>query len=229
MKSNVFKVLIALVFLAIFNVLFFLLGGFERTTSDWISYGFIHAAYLMILLVPLMAPKSKGLNTLTYSLYLRAIGFFCLELAIGLVFICWAKPESITWPLVVQGVCFALFLIFQLLGVVANDATESSIQKQKIESANIKELSLKIKSAMRDIDDEHLRSVVGKSFSAVDNSSIQSFADALDADLALRNAVDALCSAIENNDNPQIESKAKQVINAVHRRNDIIKKCRMNQ
>ena len=58
MKTNILKVIVALIFLVLFNVLFFVLGGTEQSQVNWVSYGFIHAAYLMILITPLFETKS---------------------------------------------------------------------------------------------------------------------------------------------------------------------------
>ena len=41
MKSSIIKIIISLVFLALFNALFFLLGGTKHTDIEWVSYGFI--------------------------------------------------------------------------------------------------------------------------------------------------------------------------------------------
>ena len=48
MKSSIIKIIISLVFLALFNAMFFILGGTKHTDIEWVSYGFIHAAYLMV-------------------------------------------------------------------------------------------------------------------------------------------------------------------------------------
>lgn len=227
MKTNVLKVAVALIFLVLFNVLFFVLGGTEQSQVNWVSYGFIHAAYLMILVTPLFETKSKGLTVLSASLYLRAISYFFTELIIGLAFIA-IQPESILWPLIIQSVGIAIFLILQLMSVMANDATEASVQKQHAESAYIKTMAMQVKAAMRNIEDEKLRNCVIRCYESLNNSSVESFPEAEDAELALRNSVEMLCTAIEDGDNTQIEKKAKRVFNAIQTRNDIIKRCRMN-
>ena len=63
MKSSIIKIIISLAFLALFNALFFLLGGTKHTDIEWVSYGFIHVAYLMVLLTPLFClgnPQGVG-------------------------------------------------------------------------------------------------------------------------------------------------------------------------
>lgn len=227
MKTNILKVGVALIFLALFNVLFFVLGGTAQSAVSWVSYGFIHAAYLMILVTPLLETKSKGLTVLSASLYLRAIFYFFTELIIGLVFIAF-QPGSILWPLIIQSVVLAIFLVLQLMSVMANHATEVSIQKQRTESVYIKTMAIQVKGALRNVEDESLKNCVRRCYEALNNASIESFPEAEDAERALRTAVEMLCTAIEDGDHAQIEKKANRVLNAVRTRNDIVKCCRMN-
>ncbi len=130
MKRNIIKVILALIFLVLFNVLFFVIGGAHQPKASWISYGFIHAAYFCLLATPLFGKAGKGLTVLTATLYLLATIYFFIELVIGVVIILIA-PQGIAWPLAIQAVLLALFLILQLTGALANDATVRSIQEQK--------------------------------------------------------------------------------------------------
>jgi hypothetical protein len=115
------------------------------------------------------------------------------------------------------------------MSILANDATVKSVQKQKDESAYIQMMSQRIRTCMRNISDVNVKKQVERCYDAVNNSSIQSYPEAQDVELSLRNAVEILCSAIENGDYEQIERKTKAVINAVQDRNAIIKRCRINK
>lgn len=227
MKTNILKVVVALIFLVLFNVLFFVLGGTDQSQVNWVSYGFIHAAYLVILATPLFAAKSKGMTVLTASLYLRSIFYFFTELAVGLICIA-IQPESLLWPLIIQSVLLAIFLIMQLMSVMANDATEASVQKQRMESAHIKTMAIQLKSAIRNVSQEPMRSMVIRCYDSLSNCSIETFPEAHDAELTLRNAVEMLCAAIDEQDNAKIAAKAKGLLNAIQTRNEIIKHCRIN-
>lgn len=226
MKGNVLKIIIALIFLMLFNVLFFVLGGTEQSQVNWICYGFIHIAYLCLLTTPLFCNYRKGMVVLSASLYLRALFYFFTELVIGLLFIVIAL-EDFTWPLIIQGVLLAVFLILQLMSALANDATNASVQKQHQESAFIQTMIQRVKTSMREITDMEIRRLVERCYDALNNSSIQSFPEAQEAELNLRNAVEMLCTAIEDNDKDQIEKKVKRVLNAIQDRNIVIRQCRL--
>ena len=206
------KVVIGLIFLVLFNGLFFYLGGTKHTEISWICYAFIHASYLCILLTPLFCKSEKGF-------------YFFTELIVGIVCIAIA-PESPTWPLIIQGVLLAIFLVLQIMSVLANDATIQTVQKQKEESIYIQTMAQRIRTCMRSISDMNIKKQVERCYDAVNNSSLQSYPEAKDAELSLRNAVEILCVAIENGDYQDIDKKAKGVIYAVQDRNAIIKRYR---
>lgn len=227
MKKNIFKVIIALIFLVLFNLLFFLIGGTQQSDVNWTCYGFIHVAYLCILITPLLSKSKKGLEVISYSLYLRATFYFFTELVVGVLCMVIA-PESITWPLIIQSVLLAIFLILQFMSALANDATAQSIEKQKEESIYIKDLAQRIKNSMRYISDADTKKQVVRCYDLVNNSPIESFSQAIDAELRLRNAIETLCNAIETGNYQDFGTKIKGVEYAVQDRNTIIKRCRFN-
>lgn len=227
MKSNLIKIIIALVFLVLFNGLFFQLGGTEQSSVNWLCYGFIHVAYICLLATPLFCNSGQGLALLSASLYLRALFYFFTELVVGVSCIAIA-PQSTTWPLIIQGVLLAVFVILQLMSVISNDATRLSVQKQRTESMFIKTMAEQVRSYMRELKDADLHKQVERCYDALNNSPIESFQETHDVELSLRNAVNMLCSTIENEDKEQIEKKAKHVINMIKDRNAVIRRCRMS-
>ena len=58
-KKTVLWIILDLIFLAIFNTVFFVMTGLQHPASVWISYGFIHFAYLMVIVTPFLIRKSS--------------------------------------------------------------------------------------------------------------------------------------------------------------------------
>ena len=48
-RKNTMWSILYLIFLVVFNFIFYTLGGINRPASVWISYFFIHFAYLFLL------------------------------------------------------------------------------------------------------------------------------------------------------------------------------------
>lgn len=227
MKTNVIKILIGAVFLVLFNALFFYLGGFERTKVDWICYGFIHVSYLSLLITPLFSKYENGLDVLSNSLYFRATLYFFAELFIGVLCIIFA-PENAVSPVIIQSVLLAIFLIFQMMALLANDSTMESVQKQRQESYYIQNLAQRIRTSIRNVSDPNFKKQIERCYEAVRNSSLESFSEAKDIELRLSDAVELLCVALDNDYYEDIDKKVKKVLNAVQDRNAIIKRCRNN-
>lgn len=225
MKANILKVIIGLIFLIVFNVLFFLLGGTERSTTEWICYGFIHAAYLCLLATPLFCNAGKGETVLSASLYLRALFYFFTELVVGIGFL-WYNAESPTWPAIVQSVLLMTFLILQLMSVLANDATKASLAKQREERIYIRSLAENLKETMRIVTDPVLRKQMASCYESLNSSSLESFPEAIDAELELENAVNTLCSFVERGDTSQLGKQIQSVQEAMKLRNKAIRMAR---
>lgn len=49
-KNKILWIIFYSVFILIFNITFFVLGGIEHGTATWISYSFIHMSYLLIII-----------------------------------------------------------------------------------------------------------------------------------------------------------------------------------
>lgn len=230
MKANILKIVIGLIFLIVFNVLFFLLGGTERSDTEWVCYGFIHVSYLCLLVTPLFCNAGKGETVLSASLYLRALFYFFIELAIGLGFIWYNayNPIAILWPVIIQGILLAVFLILQLMSVLANDATNASLAKQRQERVYIRSLAENLKEAMRQVNDPTLRKQMANCYESLRSSSLESFPEAIDAELELENAVNTLCSFVERGDTSQLGQQIQKVQVAMKHRNQAIRMARFS-
>lgn len=227
MKKKIFKVLVGLVFLVAFNVLFFFLGGTERTTTEWISYGFIHFAYLCILLTPLFCKNKKGRTVLNASLYLRALIYFIVALIAGIAFIAW-NPEEILWPTIVQAVIATTFLIMQLMSVTANEVTDESLERLSKEKVYIQELASNMREAMQSAQDPEVRKKLRGVYEALNNASIGSCPEAEEIELQLAAKVNALCMNAPSFSSSQIDNSILTIKETLRKRNAIINKSRFS-
>lgn len=227
MKTNIIKIVIGLLFLIAFNVLFFVLGGTEQSTSNWISYGFIHAAYICLLATPLLTSSAKNLTVNAASLWLRAIFFFFIELVAGLIFIA-INPADFLWTLIVQTALLLIFLVLQFMSVLANDATEASINKQRVESNLMRGMADKISVRIGTISNYALRKKVEVAYNSIKNSPVESFPEVVSFEMSLATAVDVLCAAIETGNEEQVDDAVKRVQIATRERNAAITQVRLS-
>jgi len=118
-------------FLIVFNLLFFVLADIESFKSSvWISFGFIHFAYFVLLLTPVLVRKSKVETDYRKPLYLITGAYFLIAFLVGITFIL-TSPETIKVTLTVQTILATLFLGWLLVHLLANEHTANSIAERE--------------------------------------------------------------------------------------------------
>ena len=135
------------VVMAVFNALFFLLGGVEHPTSVWIAYAAIHCAYAVVCLVPLFVKKDK--NAMVNAAPLTAVSLihFGIQLVFGSIMILIA-PESHTFLLVVEIILWGAFLAVFFTVLAANIHTTAAETKQKSEVRYVRHQASRVKVLM---------------------------------------------------------------------------------
>ena len=143
-KKNVLWILLDIVFLAVFNTVFFVVGGTDHPASVWISYGFIHFSYLMILVTPFLIRKSSSQAVFGFSLYSVSAVYFFVEFIAGLVFI-FISSESYKASLVVQVIISGIYAVMLISNLIANEYTADSVEQHEDEVAYIKNAASRVK------------------------------------------------------------------------------------
>ena len=114
MKDKVLRILPGLVFLAVFNVMFFVVTGPERSAALWTSYGFVHLSFILMLLCPLAAGRGENAYLHTGTTTVIAAVYFLLALGVGILY-CFI-PVGFKAVLLVHLLLLAAFLIAELIG-----------------------------------------------------------------------------------------------------------------
>ena len=119
--------LLDLVFLIVFNVVFFVAGGTDHPASVWISYGFIHLAYIMLLITPFLIRKSTNTAVLGFPLYSISSAYFIVAFIVGLIFI-FTHPESYKAALIVQVIIAGIYAVMLISHMIANESTGNALR-----------------------------------------------------------------------------------------------------
>jgi hypothetical protein len=122
MKKRFYYFLLLLLFPIVFNLIFFMLGDFgsdETKTPDsvWISYGFIHLAYLGVVL----AAQIKLDYNIRKVCNCISVWYFILELITGCIFIFWLAPETVTAAILWQAIEASIYIALLLLMLIGNE------------------------------------------------------------------------------------------------------------
>ena len=131
MKKRVLIIILLSLFLVLFNVMFFLLGGHTgANASGWISYGAIHLSYLLMVFSPLIVRGLKSDKIFGIPLTAVSMVYFCIEFIVGLVFILF-NPEGWKAAFLIQLILFVIYAALALIVLIAGAAAEEG-EKEKI-------------------------------------------------------------------------------------------------
>lgn len=192
-KKSVLWVVLDLVFLIVFNTVFFVVGGIDHTSAVWISYGFIHFSYLMVLVTPFLIRNSSSKAVFGFSLYSISATYFLVEFVVGLVFI-FIKSESYKMSLVVQIIIAGIYAIILLSHLIANEHTADSVERQEYEVAYIKKATSRVKALNGKMNDKRANKEIEKAYDMLHSSPMRSIATVR----ALEEEILGLISDLEN-------------------------------
>ncbi|MCL2721070.1 MAG: hypothetical protein FWD47_07000 [Treponema sp.] len=217
-KINILWIILDLIFLVIFNAIFFMAGGTDHSTSVWISYGFIHFAYLMLVLTPFLIRKGKSAHVFGYSLYSISSIYFLIQFVTGIVFI-FISPESITAAFLIQLCLAGLYGVILVSNMIANEHTANAEEVRQNQIAFVKDASAKIKILLENINDKEAKKQVERVYDAVYSSPIKSHHNLTEIESRILHSINALENEISTGNNTNIITLATSLLNEVNERN----------
>lgn len=219
MKSSTF---LKLIFPVIFNIIFFVMGGVEHNTSVWISWAFIHFAYIMLLLTPKFIHEGKSSAIFGRSLYALSGGYFLIEFIVGLAFIIIA-PEghgaAFIIQLIIAGIFGALFSTY----TIANEHTAKAEEARQVQIDYVKGASARLKILTDAIDDKALRKGVERVYDVVSSSPVKTHQSLAEKENRILQSIDELEAAVKAGNNDTIASISASLLSLVNERNTLLK------
>lgn len=218
MKKSVLYMLLDLVFLVVFNTVFFVVGGTEYPISVWISYAFIHFSYLMVMATPFLIRKSSSAHVFGASLYSVSAVYFFVEFCVGLVFVL-LKSESYKAALVIQVIIAGIYAVMLIANLLANEYTADSIERHEDEVAYIKEAASRVKLLMGKASDKKANKEIEKAYDILHSSPSRSGAVVKLLEQEIKNKVTELETAVAANENAAIITIAGEIVAKAEERN----------
>ena len=213
-KSKILGSMIHLIILALFNALYFGLGGTDHPASAWISYGFIHFSYLM--------QKGKDRATYASSMYAITSTYFFIELIVGGIIIIVA-PEGHKFSLFSQLIMSAIYLIILFGNMMADEHTAKAVEKHEAELMYVKESCAMLKVILSDISDKQLYRQVEKAYDLIQSSPVKSASSVHNIESQVINEIDNLGLAVRNGDATEISNTTSKIIRLANERNRLLR------
>lgn len=221
-KKPLFNLMLDLIFLVVFNIVFFVIGGTEHPLSVWISYGFIHFSYLMILATPYLVRKSSSGAIFGFSIYSISTAYFFVEFFIGLIFI-FVGSESYKASLIVQVIIAGAYAAMLISNLLANEYTADNIERHENEVAFIKNVSSRIKILMGKVSDKKANKEIEKAYDILHSSPTRSIASVKLLEEDIKNKVTDLENAVASNDIAKIITIVGEIVAKTEERNRMLK------
>lgn len=217
-KKSILYILLDLVFLAVFNTVFFVISGTNHPASVWIAYGFIHFSYIMVFVTPFLIRKSSSAALFGFSLYSISTVYFFVEFLVGLVFV-FVRSDSYKASLVVQVIIAGIYAILLISNLIANENTADSIECHEDKVTYIKDAASKIKLLIGKASDNNANNEIEKVYDLLHSSPSHSAADVKSLEQQVKNKIDELENAVYSDETATIITISGEIISLTEERN----------
>jgi len=224
MKNVLVSTLLPLLFIAVFNILFFMIGGTNHPSSVWISYGFIHFAYLTVWFLPILL-KSEGDSSyyLSAPMYAMCMQYFVVEFIVGLIFIL-LSPESNAWTISIQSIVLCICL-FPILGLAkANLITGNQLAKREIDISAYQTARTEIKKLLsRSSIDPTLQKLIVSCHDKMEASASRATPKSAQIDASITQVISIIRQAMQERDIETCICQARILLELIEERRDLLK------
>lgn len=198
-EVNVLYIARDLIFLVVFNLIFFMLYGVDCYPSVWIAYGFINLSYLMVLLTPRLVKRGKSEAVFGFALSSISIIYFIFEFIVGIVIIV-MKLESWKVSFIVQLVPFAIYCCILISNLIANEDTANKQEAMDIYINYHKTISHKMSLILNTINDRNLKKQAERAYDAIRCSQVKSTNSVKEIEQEILSNLDELEKLVKDDD-----------------------------
>ncbi len=217
-KKSVLWIIMDLIFLVVFNTVFFVAGGFDHPASVWVSYGFIHFSYLMVIITPFLIRKSSSSAVFGFSLYSVSATYFLIEFVVGLIFVL-VKSDSIKAALIVQIIIAGIYGVLLISNLIANESTAESLERQEYEVAYIKNAASRVKALIGKSKDKKANKEIEKAYDLLHSSPTRSTSTVHQLESQVMNYISDLEEAVQTGNVDLTITLAGKIIETMEERN----------
>lgn len=216
-KANILWILMDAIFLIIFNVIVFLLIQ-EHTTVFWISYGFIHFSYIMLIVSSAFTPKTRNGLVFGYPIaYISSVYFF-VEFFVGILFFTIGK-NNINAAVIVQLIIAGLYGITFISNLIANEKTVEDEQQRQEHIMYIKIAIGEMNNIMQQAQGAKVRKKVEKVYDAVKSSQVKTYPALAGIERNIIEDIRRLEIAVVQNIEEDVYMLADQILTLIDERN----------
>ncbi len=217
-KSKVLKVMLQFLFLVVFNVMFFSIGGSEHNLSVWISYFFIHLAYLILILTPILVQGRDNRSTMLRATFTISLVYFLVELIVGVVLIFVAAEKHLP-TFLIQFALLAIFASVLIINLIADQDTAEAEVIHKAEVDFKKNALTKVGIILSSLTQTETKKLVERAYDLLEASPLKSHESVSPLETQIIDQISRLTAAVDSGDDGVIQAQAQQLSLLVTQRN----------
>lgn len=221
MKKSLFLI-IDLIIIGIFNILFFVIGGPDHIVATWISYAFIHIAFVSTVITPLITKENKYKTIFNLPIISFSGIYFLLQLIVNLIIIIFVFSSAVV-SLLANIVLLSAYLISIISIIIVNKDTKEQEDKQQDESQYIKLCSSKLHIILGSVNDPELMKEIGKAYDIIRTSQLSSNSEVLPLQESIKNLIGELEFEVKNHNYDNAKEITNRIITLSNERNIFLK------
>lgn len=216
-KGKNLWIVLDLIFVVVFNALFYMISGFDHSVAVWVAYAFIHIAYLLLVLTPKFVESGSARNATDVPIYLFSSVFFLASFVIDIVLII-IKIKSMKVVVGINIILIAIYLYLLISNMLANGKTNADMKRQTLEAYFVKNAANNLKSIINQADKEY-QGKIEKLYDKVSVSQTKSHPEVSELEGEITNLIGQLVYVVENNESDKIDYLLNMISRKVDERN----------
>lgn len=218
MNQKVIKLLGALLFIILINVGLFTFSNITLT-SFWISWAFIHVAFLIFVSVFIFGVPSQRKLMHAYSEAAIVTYYLIIELCAGFVLMF----QFAFFPVIAFVIQAVILAVFVVAYITLKKVNQDIDRKEDVREENLVRFR-QIMEAMKDVRNQveysaSYRKIIEHTYDAIAGSQVNSNADVYETEQKILDMIAELKTKVALNDEMVIKSLCRDIENAVADRN----------
>lgn len=225
MKKTSIGILVSgVIFLGIFNLLFFMIGEMPHPASVWISYSSIHVSLVIALCVPLATSGKKDFARQSVVSFAVTGAYFALAFITALIFMIIAPSSGggvkASW--IIQVVLLAIFVIVFIPLLVANSSTNHVSTVQDKEAGYLQDAYSRVVLLRDSVGDAKTTVELDVLYNVIAASPTRSSNDVKDLEMKLISQISDLEDAADKKDYEAVRELCAKITRTVKERNRVL-------
>lgn len=210
-----------LIFVVVFNVVFFILLSGKHPASVWVAYAFIHIAYIMVVVTPFLTRKGRDAHLFGTTIASISTAYFITTLISGIVIIA-IHPETVKWTIIVEVVLTGIYAVMLLINMLANEHTAEVTVKQQIQLQYVRGSSARLNEIMSVVSDKKLKKKLQRAYDIVHSSQVYSSPAAQRYEVEVLSLLDNIEDYLGVEDLESADRSVDELIKAANKRNSMV-------